>query len=112
MRVWIPDPTSVHAVPLATRRIAALVGHAAAGLRIAAAQQRDIARAQLDRRAPRDVQPPAVDRSVPPQQPPAWRHTKAARHHRIYVSTGNSPLQAYTDTGRTIRDVRRKYLRT
>lgn len=42
---------------------------------------------------------------------PAWRSTRAARRGRIYVSTGNSLLQPWTDVGRTIRDVRRLYLR-
>ena len=42
---------------------------------------------------------------------PAWRGTKAYRNKRIYVSTGNSLLQPWTDVGRTIRDVRRLYLR-
>jgi len=42
---------------------------------------------------------------------PAWRQTNAARDGRIHVSTGNSLLQAWTDVGRTIRDVRRSYLR-
>lgn len=42
---------------------------------------------------------------------PAWKTTSAARHHRIYVSTGNSLLQAWTDVGRTIRDVRRLFLK-
>ena len=41
---------------------------------------------------------------------PAWRSTKAARKGRIYVSTGNSLLQPWTDVGRTIRDIRTKYL--
>jgi iron complex transport system substrate-binding protein len=41
-----------------------------------------------------------------------WRTTKAARNHRVFVATGNSLLQAYTDPGRTIRDVRRKFLGT
>jgi iron complex transport system substrate-binding protein len=40
-----------------------------------------------------------------------WKKTKAARHKRIYVATGNSLLQAYTDPGRIIRDVRSKFLR-
>jgi iron complex transport system substrate-binding protein len=39
-----------------------------------------------------------------------WKTTKAARHHKVYVSTGNSLLQAYTDPGRTIRDVRTTFL--
>lgn len=42
---------------------------------------------------------------------PGWRTTKAARTKRIYISTGNSLLQAFTDPGRTIRDVRRKFLK-
>jgi iron complex transport system substrate-binding protein len=42
---------------------------------------------------------------------PAWATTNAARRNRIYVSTGNSLLQPWTDVGRTIRDVRTKYLR-
>jgi ABC-type Fe3+-hydroxamate transport system substrate-binding protein len=41
---------------------------------------------------------------------PAWRSTKAARKGRVYVSTGNSLLQPWTDVGRTIRDIRTKYL--
>lgn len=40
-----------------------------------------------------------------------WRTTNAARHHRVYVSTGNSLLQAYTDPGRIISDVRTTFLR-
>jgi iron complex transport system substrate-binding protein len=39
-----------------------------------------------------------------------WKKTKAARNKRIYVATGNSLLQAYTDPGRIIRDVRSKFL--
>ncbi|HEY4097120.1 MAG TPA: ABC transporter substrate-binding protein [Baekduia sp.] len=39
-----------------------------------------------------------------------WRTTKAAREHHVYVATGNSLLQAYTDPGRTIRDVRTRFL--
>ncbi|HWI71776.1 MAG TPA: ABC transporter substrate-binding protein [Baekduia sp.] len=39
-----------------------------------------------------------------------WKTTKAARNHRVYVATGNSLLQAYTDPGRIIRDVRTKFL--
>jgi iron complex transport system substrate-binding protein len=39
-----------------------------------------------------------------------WKTTKAAKNKRIYVSTGNSLLQAYTDPGRIIRDVRSKFL--
>lgn len=41
---------------------------------------------------------------------PAWRTTKAARANRVYVSTGNSLLQPWTDVGRTIADVRAKFL--
>jgi iron complex transport system substrate-binding protein len=40
-----------------------------------------------------------------------WRATKAARRHRVFVATGNSLLQAYTDPGATIRDVRSEFLR-
>jgi iron complex transport system substrate-binding protein len=39
-----------------------------------------------------------------------WKTTKAARHHKVFVATGNSLLQAYTDPGRIIRDVRTKFL--
>jgi iron complex transport system substrate-binding protein len=39
-----------------------------------------------------------------------WRTTKAARHHKVFVATGNSLLQAYTDPGRIISDVRTKFL--
>ena len=39
-----------------------------------------------------------------------WRTTKAARRHKVFVATGNSLLQAYTDPGATIRDVRTKFL--
>lgn len=42
---------------------------------------------------------------------PAWKDTDAARNGRIHVATGNSLLQPYTDAARTVRDVRRKYLR-
>lgn len=41
---------------------------------------------------------------------PAWSETKAAKNGKIFVSTGNSLLQPWTDVGRTIRDVRSKYL--
>jgi iron complex transport system substrate-binding protein len=44
------------------------------------------------------------------QDNPAWRSTRAARRNRIYVSTGNSLLQPWTDPWRTIRDVRKKFL--
>jgi iron complex transport system substrate-binding protein len=39
-----------------------------------------------------------------------WRTTKAARKHNVFVATGNSLLQAYTDPGRIITDVRTKFL--
>ena len=39
-----------------------------------------------------------------------WRTTKAAKRHKVFVATGNSLLQAYTDPGATIRDVRTKFL--
>ncbi len=39
-----------------------------------------------------------------------WRATKAAKRHKVFVATGNSLLQAYTDPGATIRDVRIKFL--
>jgi iron complex transport system substrate-binding protein len=39
-----------------------------------------------------------------------WRTTKAARRHKVFVATGNSLLQAYTDPGATIRDVRTRFL--
>lgn len=42
---------------------------------------------------------------------PAWRTTRAARRNRVYVATGNSLLQAFTDAGRIIRDVQVKYLK-
>ena len=42
---------------------------------------------------------------------PAWRTTRAARRGQIYVSTGNSLLQPWTDVGRTITDVRSKFLK-
>ena len=42
---------------------------------------------------------------------PGWRTTRAARRGRVYVATGNSLLQPYADVDRTIRDVRRKFLR-
>lgn len=41
---------------------------------------------------------------------PGWRRTRAARTGRIHIATGNSLLQAFTDPGRTIRDVRRAFL--
>ena len=42
---------------------------------------------------------------------PGWRKTRAARRNRIYIASGNSLLQAFTDPGRTIRDVRRSFLK-
>ena len=42
---------------------------------------------------------------------PGWRKTSAARRNRIYIASGNSLLQAFTDPGRTIRDVRRSFLK-
>jgi len=42
---------------------------------------------------------------------PAWRKTRAARHNRIYVSSDNRLLQASTDIGTTIDQVRRRFLR-
>jgi iron complex transport system substrate-binding protein len=39
-----------------------------------------------------------------------WRATKAAKRHKVFVATGNSLLQAYTDPGATIRDVRTTFL--
>jgi iron complex transport system substrate-binding protein len=41
---------------------------------------------------------------------PGWRETTAARRGHVYISTGNSLLQPWTDIGRIIRDVRRLYL--
>jgi iron complex transport system substrate-binding protein len=41
----------------------------------------------------------------------AWGSTPAALNNRIYVSTDNSLLQAGTDMARTIRVVRKAYLR-
>jgi iron complex transport system substrate-binding protein len=42
---------------------------------------------------------------------PAWSSTTAARSGQIYVSVDNSLLQAGTDIARTIRKVRRAYLK-
>lgn len=42
---------------------------------------------------------------------PAWKKTKAMRRGRVYVSTGNSFLQAWTDVDRVIADVQTKYLK-
>jgi iron complex transport system substrate-binding protein len=41
---------------------------------------------------------------------PGWRKTTAAKKNHVYISTGNSLLQAFPDVGRTITDVRTKYL--
>ena len=41
---------------------------------------------------------------------PGWRKTKAVKRNRVYVSTGNSLLQAYPDVGRTIKDIRTRFL--
>lgn len=42
---------------------------------------------------------------------PAWRNTKAMRRGHVYVSTGNSLLQAWTDVDRVIADVQTKFLK-
>jgi iron complex transport system substrate-binding protein len=42
---------------------------------------------------------------------PAWQTTKAVRNKRVYVATGNSLLQPFTDVHNTIRDVQTKFLR-
>ena len=42
---------------------------------------------------------------------PAWSSTNAARNGRVYISVDNSLLQAGTDIARTIRKVRRAYLK-
>ncbi len=42
---------------------------------------------------------------------PAWRTTKAMRTGRVYVSTGNSLLQAWTDVHKIIADVQTKFLK-
>jgi iron complex transport system substrate-binding protein len=42
---------------------------------------------------------------------PAWRSTSAVRDGRVHISVDNSLLQAGTDVARTIRKVRRVYLR-
>ena len=42
---------------------------------------------------------------------PAWSSTNAARNGRVYVSVDNSLLQPGTDIARTIRKVRRSYLK-
>lgn len=42
---------------------------------------------------------------------PAWKNTKAARNKRIYISTDNTLLQAWTSAAQSIADVQKKYLR-
>ncbi len=42
---------------------------------------------------------------------PAWSSTSAAQNGRIYISVDNSLLQAGTDIAKTIRKVRRAYLK-
>jgi len=42
---------------------------------------------------------------------PAWQTTKAVKNGRVYVATGNSLLQAFTDVHNTIRDVQTKFLK-
>lgn len=42
---------------------------------------------------------------------PAWKNTKAAKNKRIYVSTDNTLLQAWTSAAQSIADVQSKYLR-
>lgn len=42
---------------------------------------------------------------------PAWKTTRAARNDRIFVSADDSLLQPWPDVGRTIRDVRRMFLK-
>ena len=42
---------------------------------------------------------------------PAWKHTKAARNKRVYVSTDNTLLQAWTSAARSIYDVQTKFLK-
>lgn len=42
---------------------------------------------------------------------PAWGSTKAAQEGHVYISTDNSLLQAETDVGKTIEQIRRRYLR-
>jgi iron complex transport system substrate-binding protein len=42
---------------------------------------------------------------------PAWASTSAVRNGRIHISVDNSLLQAGTDVARTIRKVRRAYLK-
>lgn len=42
---------------------------------------------------------------------PAWKNTKAARNNRIYVSTDNTMLQAWTSAAQSIYDVQTRFLR-
>lgn len=42
---------------------------------------------------------------------PAWASTPAVRNRRVYISKDNSLLQAGTDIGRTIKVVRKQYLK-
>jgi len=42
---------------------------------------------------------------------PAWRSTPAFRNKRVYISKNNSLLQAGTDIGKTIKTIRKKYLK-
>lgn len=42
---------------------------------------------------------------------PAWASTSAARNGRVHVARGNALLQAFTDTGRTIRDIGTMFLK-
>jgi iron complex transport system substrate-binding protein len=55
---------------------------------------------------PEDV--PAITRYF--ENDPAWGATKAAEEGHIYISTNNSLLQAGTDVGKTIEEVRKQYL--
>ena len=41
---------------------------------------------------------------------PAWQDTRAVKAGRLYVSTDNSLLQAWTQAATSIRDVQQKYL--
>lgn len=42
---------------------------------------------------------------------PAWKNTKAARNNRVYVSTDNTMLQAWTSAAQSIYDVQTKFLK-
>lgn len=55
---------------------------------------------------PEDI--PAITKYF--ENDPAWGATKAAKEGHIYISTNNSLLQAGTDVGKTIEEVRKKYL--